>query len=874
MNWLRQLISRRRRYDELSESIREHLDEKIADLMDRGMTQEQAESTAHREFGNVTRIEERSREEWQWPTLESLWADVRFALRQLQRNPGFTATVGLVLSLGVCASVSIFAFVNAALIKPLPYQNPNRLVVLYETTTMGKQFHLSYPDFLDWKRNNSVFQSIAVYGNHGFTLKTPAGSQAVDGTSVSAGFFEQLGVTPMIGRNFRPADDEPGSTPVVLLTYATWQKRYGGRDDVVGQTVVLDNTVHTIIGVLPKGFSFAPAEPSDYWGIYQPSSDCAKSRGCDNLFGVARLKSGVSLEAALANLQAIQAQLARQYPDADRNRGSFMMPLTDVVVGNIRPILLALLVGAGLLLLIATVNVASLLLVRTENRRRELAVRTALGASPVRLLRQFVIEGLVLVAASSVLGFAAAFGAMQLLLRLIPADQMARMPYLEGLELNVHVVLFAVAVSLATGTVFAITPTLRLSLSDLRAELSGGGRNFAGVAWRRLGANLVIIELAAATVLLVSAGLLGKSLYRLLHVDTGLDPDHLATLRVSAPPARYAKDAQLIALEREIQEKLSGLPGMRSVAFADTLPLGSGGSADNFWIAGRPYRGEQNEIPFRVVSSDYFATIQAQLLRGRYFTEGEDGSRPPVVVINEQMAKRYFPGEDPIGQQIYPQGAPKQRFEIVGVVNDIQEGQLDAAPAPTLYFPFNQNAPNAFAVIVRTSQDADTLLPLMTTTIHGVDPELATYDPITMPERIHNSPAAYLHRSSAYLVGGFAAVALILGIVGLYGVTAYSVNQRTREIGVRMALGAQRGAVYRMVLSEAGCLTTAGVGGGLACSIAATRLIRKLLFGVSTWDATTLAGVALVLAVAALAASFIPARRAASVDPMQALRNE
>jgi predicted permease len=551
-----------------------------------------------------------------------------------------------------------------------------------------------------------------------------------------------------------------------------------------------------------------------------------------------------------------------------------MMMLTDVVVGDIRPILLVLLAGAGLLLLIATVNVASLLLVRTENRRREIAVRGALGASQARLLRQFVTEGLVLVAVSSVLGVAAACGAMQLLLRLIPVDMMAKMPYLRGLGLNLHVALFAVAVSLATGAVFAVTPTLRLSLSDLRGDLSGGGRNFAGVAWRRFGANLVVIELAAAMVLLVSAGLLGKSLYKLLHVDTGLEPDHLATLQVSAPRAQHATDAQLIALEREIQEKLSGMPGMKSVAFADTLPLGTGGNADNFWVVGRPYHGEQNEIADRVVSSNYFTTIQAQLLRGRYFMEEEDGSKPLVVVVNEQMAKRFFPGQDPVGQQIYPQGIPKRHFEIVGVVNDIQEGQLDAAPAPALYFPFNQNAPNDFAVIVRTSQHEDSMLPLMTATIHGIDPGLATYDPITMRERIHDSPAAYLHRSSAYLVGGFAAAALMLGIVGLYGVTAYSVSQRTREIGVRMALGAQRREVYRLVLGEAGWLTAAGIGAGLACSIAAANLMRRLLFGVSAWDATTLAGVALVLALAALAASYIPARRAASVNPVEALRAE
>jgi predicted permease len=866
-------LLRRERFNRgLEEEMSFHREQMEQELAAEGETVEQTRYKAARRFGNAARLSDASREAVTFK-FESVVQDARFALRQLRRNPGFATTAILVLTLGICASVSIFAFVDAALIRPLPYKDPNKLVMLFETTTMGNKFHLSYPDYLDWRRSNTVFQSMEVYETYGFTLKTPTGLQAVNGASVSGGFFRQLGVTPVVGRNFRPADDQPGNPPVVLLTYATWQKQYGGRKDVIGQTAVLDNTVNTIIGVLPKGFSFAPAEPADYWRIYQSSWDCAKSRDCHNLFGVARLKPGVSYQAAFADVKTIAEQLEQQYPEANLNRGAFMMSLTDVVVGDIRPILLALLCGAALLLLIATVNVASLLLVRSESRKREIAVRGALGASWARLFRQFVTEGLALVAISSVLGVAGASGAMRLLMKLIPADMLRKMPYMQSAGLHLRVILFACGVALATGIIFSLTPALRLPLGDLRGGLSSGGRNSAGVTWRRFGANLVVVELAMAMVLLVSAGLLGKSFYRLLHVDTGIQPDHLATLRVSADGATYSKDRQVIALERQIQEKLSEIAGVKSVAFTDSLPLGDGDGAQNFWIVGRPYNKEQNEIADRDVSADYFPTLQAQLLKGRYFTEDEDTSKPLVAVINVQMAKRYFPGEDPVGQQIYPQGNAQKQIEIVGVVNDIQEGQLDALPAPAVYFSFNQNAPNDFSVIVRTSLD-DSMLPLMARTIHGIDPGLATYDAMTMRDRIQDSPAAYLHRSSAALIGGFAAIALLLSVVGLYGVTAYSVSQRTREIGVRMALGAQRASVYRLILSEAGWLTVLGIGTGLACAVVAATLMRKLLFGVSAWDATTLTGVSLTLAMAALLASYIPARRAASVNPVEALRAE
>ncbi|MGC2620743.1 MAG: ABC transporter permease [Acidobacteriaceae bacterium] len=856
---------------ELDEEMAFHREQMERELREQGNTREEARYAAIRQFGNTARMRERSHEAIGF-SMETVAQDVRFALRQMKRNPGFAVTAMLVLTLGIGASTAIFGFVDAALIRPLPYAQPSQLVVLYETTTMGKRYHLSYLDYLDWKQDNTVFQLIDLYSPSGFTLKTRDGLQAASGSEVTAGFFRELGVVPVIGRDFRPGDDQASAPRTVLLSYSTWQTRYGGRKDVLGQTVVLDGNPNEIVGVLPRSFHFAPAEPAEFWTTVRPSDTCEKMRGCKNFFGLARLKPGVSFQAAFADVQSIAARLAREYPNDNLNRGAYMLTLTEVVVGDARPILLALLGGAALLLLIATVNVASLLLVRSETRRRELAIRGALGASPARLVRQFVTEGLTLVAVASGLGVGGALGMMQLPARFVPKDMLAKLPFLQGLGPNLHIVVFACGIFLAAGAIFSLMPALRHSSGDLREGLTSGGRSLAGGTWRRLGANLVVVELTVAAVLLVSAGLLGKSFYRLLHSEIGLDPGHLATLQVSAEGPAYAKDGQQIELARQIQEKASEMPGVQSVALTDALPLGDGDGAKNFWIVGRPYHGEQNEILDRDVSDGYFSTIGAQLLRGRTFREDEDESKPLVAVINERMAQRYFPGENPLGQQIYPQGDEKHRIEIVGVVNDIQEGQLDAAPGPAVYLPFRQDPSNGFALVVRTRQDPDAMLSLMTTAVHRIDPGLATYDPFTMQQRIDNSPAAYLHRSSAYLVGGFAALALLLSIVGLYGVISYSVSQRTREIGVRMALGAERGMVHWMVLREAIRLTGMGLATGVVSAMGAAALMRSLLFGVEPWDVSTLVGVSVVLGSFALLPSYLPARRAARVNPVDALR--
>jgi macrolide transport system ATP-binding/permease protein len=807
--------------------------------------------------------------------METLIQDIRYTFRQLRQSPAFAGTAILVLSLGICASVAIFAFVDAALLKPLPYPESSRLVDVTETAAMFPRSNLSYLDYVDWKKLNHSFNSLDVYNQSGYLLRTASGAEPVPAMRVSAGFFRTLGIKPLLGRDFFEKEDLPSAPNTAILTYSTWQKRYGGSKEVIGQTASLSDVAYTIVGVLPQDFQFAPAGDAELWTPYRGDDQCGKRRSCHNLYGVARLKEGVSVDSARAEMKGIARQLELQYPVENRGQGAFVEPLSEVVVANVRPILLLLFGGAGLLLVIAGANVCSLLLVRSESRKREIAVRGALGASRPRLVRQFVTEGFVLVFASTVLGLAAAGGAMRILLRLISKDMLSGMPYLNGLGINLHVLGFAITVALLAATLLSVAPITRMSFSKVREGLTEGGRSYAGTLWRKFGANLVVVELAIAVVLLFGAGLLGKSFYRLLHVDIGFQPDHLATVTLNLSDAKYSKDEQIVPVVRQILQRTGSLPGVQSVGVTTMLPVGANGNTNWIRVVGHPYNGEHNEVNERSVSPQFFSTLHAKLLRGRYFTEADDASKPPVIIINQKLASMYLPGEDPIGKKIGDnQLTAKSIAEIVGVVEDVKDGSLDTATWPAMYYPFNQGTDTYFSLVVRTSQSEQSVLPALVRAIREVDPGIGTMNPTTMKARINESPSAYLHRSSAWLVGGFAFLALLLGVVGLYGVISYSVTQRTREIGVRMALGAQRDSVVQLVLKEAGGLAAAGIVVGLLCAVGASSMMGALLFGVQSWDAATLAAVSVVLAASSLLASYVPARRAASVDPMEALRYE
>lgn len=871
------LLNQRRCDKDIADEFESHLQMQIADNLRSGMTPEQARRDALLKAGGLAAATEAYRDRSTVPFLEHLASELRFTLRQSVKRPAYSVTAVFVLALGMAVCAAIFAFVDAALIQPIPYRQPARLVKLAETSYPLAIAHLSYQDFQDWKRSQTVLESFDAFTSAGFLMSTYSGTEPVLAGRVSAGFFQTLGVSPVLGRTFARNEDIPGRPRLALLSYSFWQEKFGGRKNILGRPVLLSGNVYTVIGVLPPNFHFAPLGlAADLWTTINPKDSlCEQGRGCADLYAIGRLKTGVSPQRALANLSAIAKRLAQQYPDSNRGRGASVIPLSEAIVGRIRPILLVLMSGAALLLLIAYVNVASLILVRCEGRRREIAVRGALGASRSRLTMQFATEAFAIVTASSIAALLSANWGTQALKRLIPADMLPGMPFVLSVSMNGRIVGFELALAAMAVFVFTATALFHFSFSDMGESLAEGSRGSAGKAWRRVGSRLVIVELATAMVLLVGASLFGKSLYQLLHVELGFWPDHLATIVVEAPYNKYGKDERSIALGRDVLTEVETVPGVQSAALTTQLPAGSNDNTDWIRFVGKPYDGKHIEVNERDVSGKYFQTIGAKLLRGRYFTDAEDESKPEVVIINNALAKKYFPGENPIGQQIgNTRLSPKSIKTIIGVVDDIREGELDSDIWPAEYHPFKQHPSDYFFVIARTSQRPEAVLPDLRRTIQHLHSDIGVRNEATMEALINNSETASLHRAAAMLVAGFAAAALLLGIVGLYGVIAYSVSQRTREIGVRMALGAEHRSVYRLILREAGGLALLGIAIGAVAAIAGAMLARRVLFGVSSWDPQSLIVVAVLLGSASLVASLIPARRAASVNPIEALRAE
>jgi predicted permease len=858
---------------DLDEELRYHLERLVDDNISAGMSPEAALLAARRSMGGTEQRKEECRDMRGMNPIYHFSHDLRFAVRQLRKRPEFIVTSVLMLALGICSSTAIFGFVDAALIKPLPYRNPERLLGVFESDPSSLRCNLSWSDYLDWKKQNSTLASLDVFQERGYTMTTSSGAVPVHGVRVSDGFFRTIGVAPVLGRDFYSGEDQPSAARTVILSYGAWQARFGGQSSVLGRTVVLDRIPRVIVGVLSKNFHFAPVGSADFWTPFAAEGECDLRRSCHTLYGVGRLRDGATADAALTNLISVAKALEKQYPE-NRNRSAKVAPLTEVITGDIRPVLLVLMAGAALLLLIAIVDITGLLLVRSEDRKREFALRLALGASSSRLMGQFAAEALLLVLAGTSLGLIASHWTIRLLNHLLSEDMLARMPFLADIGWNWRIGSFAFATSALAAMVFAMAPTLRLRVPEVRERLVEGARA-SGAVWRRLGSKLVALELATAVVLLVGAGLLSKSLDHLLHVNLGLQPGHLVTIDVAAPNASYAAKPRSAALARRLLEGAVNLPGIRSAGLsADGAPLSHNGNTNWIRVLGRPWNGEHIDVPQREVSPAYFSTLGAKLARGRYFDDGDVASKPEVAIINQAFAHQYFPNEDPIGKRIGQAVAAPTPVEIVGLVEDVREGPLNEEIPPILYRPYNQEPDTYFTLIVRTPQDERSVLPELRGMVRAIDPEIVTLRGMTMADRIEQSPLAWIQRSTAWLAAGFAGMALVLALIGLYGVVAYSVSQRTREIGVRIALGAEPRMVYRMILGEAAWLSGIGIASGLLLAALVAGFLRKLLFGISPWDPATMAAIAALLAVTSLFASFIPARRAAAVDPIEAIRAE
>ena len=810
--------------------------------------------------------------------MRTLFQDVRYAVRVLLKQPGFALVAVVTLALGVGANSAIFSVVDASLLRPLPFKDPARLVHLWETNPQ-KEFdrrEASYPDFLDWRREGAEFESVAGFTPTFFTLAGGEGPERVQGAAVTSNFFDTLGVAPLRGRAFVEGDEAAGGPCVVLLSHKLWQRRYGGDEHIVGQSVATGGGSCTIAGVLSASFSFASLGDAEMWTTLQVSPQQAAARYWHWVQVVARLKPGASLQTARAQMQTVAARIASDDPQSHAGTGISVVPLQEEFVGQLRPILFALLGAVGLVLLIACANVANLLLARSTARRKEIAVRTALGASRWRIVRQLLTESVLLSLAGGGAGLVLALWGTDLLVALIPAAQLARMPYLRQLSLDTNILLFTFGLSLLTGIVFGLAPALSASRTDLQEAMKDGVRGSGARRARGVRDLLVVSEVALSLVLLVGAGLLMKSLARMLSVDPGFRTENLLTMTLQLPPASAADATRAAAFYDELLRRTSALPGVRGAAEVSNLPLSGDGGTGTPRVLGLPESATEGaESHLRTVSTNYFGVMGVPLLKGRDFDERDRADAPPVVIINQTLAARVFRGEDPLGRRVtfkFTAGQPP--FEIVGVVGDEKITSLDARTTPVIYFPVAQGPGSRMSLVARTNAEPSAVAGAVRGLVRELDPEVPVYGVRTMEQVINDSRATFMRRYPAYLIAVFACVALLLSVVGIYGVISYTVTQRTRELAIRLALGAQGRDVLRLVMRHGLLLALAGVGLGLAASLALTRLMSGLLFGVSAADPAVYGAVALLLVSVALLACIVPARRATKVDPTVALRYE
>ncbi len=799
------------------------------------------------------------------------WQDLRYGARMLIKKPGFTLIAVFTLALGIGANTAIFSVVNAVLLRPLPYPDPDQLVRVWETDAKSHQEKstASFPCLRDWREQSQSFAQIAAYEHESFILTGGDEPERVVGLSVSANFFQTLGVKPALGREFLAEEDKYGGQRVVIVSHGLWQRRFAGDQQVIGRTMTINSKTHTVIGVLPPGVEY-PELRREVWTPLALDPNRMEERGGHFLNVIARLKPGVSVQSAQAEMDAIARRLEQQYPDNNTNVGVLIMSLHGHLVGDVRRALLVLLGAVGFVLLIACANVATLLLARATARQKELAIRTALGASRGQLVRQLMIESVLLACLGGGAGLLLAFWGIDLLVAAIPGG----IHNVKAVGLDSAVLGFTMTVSLVTGLIFGLAPALRGSNIDLNESLRDGMRGMTGsLRHQRLRNAFVVIEIALAMMLLAGGGLLIKSFWQLRQIRPGFDPERVLTLQLNLPETRYADEKQQNAFVTQTLERLAALPGVTAVGATTELPFTGSRTSSSIQIEGRAPlpRGQDLRADRRTVSADYFKAMGIPLLRGRGFTARDNAESPRLAIINEQAMRRFFPNEDPLGKQLIMQRNIK--FEIVGVVGDVKHGDLIEETRPEIYTHTLQGSLRTWMdVAVRTAGDSEKLIASVRSAIRAVDPDQPVYNVLTMRQRLARSIAT--SRFNALLLGVFAAVAMILAATGIYGVMSYTVTQRTHEIGVRLALGAQRSNLLALVIRQGMRVALIGVGAGLISALALARLMTGLLYQVGMADPLTFTVVTVLLSAVALLACYVPARRATKVDPMIALRCE
>ena len=880
------------RETEIVEELSQHLEDRHEQSLRGGATDDEAYRAALQELTEsdllaqgLRRVERPVRLEPVVPgtprrfgMFGDLGHDLRYGVRMLWKNPGFTAVAVVALALGIGANSAIFSVVNTVLLRPLPYKEPERLVLVWEDDTKH-----GYPNdtpaaanYVDWREQNKVFEGMAALADQSFNLTGSGEPERIDGKRVNASLFELLGVAPLHGRAFAAEEDSPGANKVVILSHALWQRRFGLDAGIVGRTLTLNGEGHTVVGVMPSDFQF-PDRETELWVPIAFTQQEAANRGRHYLKVIARLKRDVSLEQARAEMSTIAARLQQQYPEQNTDLGASVEPLHEHLVGDIRLPLLLLLGAVGFVLLVACANVANLLLARAAVRQKEIALRTALGASRLRLVRQFLTESILLAVLGGAVGLLLSVWGVSLLKSFIPEN----ISQVKAISVDGRVLGFTILVTLVTGIVFGLAPAAQASRFNLNETLKEGGRDAASArGGNRVRGLLVIAEVAVSLVLLVGAGLLINSFLRLRNVDPGFRTDNLLTLSVVLPQQKYPDHARRSAFYADMIRRVESLPGVRTAAVTNWIPLVYQGDSMGVTIEGQPVpvpgQGKLPVIVTRVVSPHYFGTMGIQLLEGRGFEDGRDREDSPcVVVVGESVARKYWPGESPLGKRLTPgrPESPDDWCQIVGMVKDVRQRELASEPNALMYFTYAQAgffAPRY--LVVKTEGDPLALAGSVRKTVWEVDRDQPVSNVSTMEGVLSESIAR--QRFSTLLFAIFAGVALVLAAVGIYGVMSYSMAQRTREIGIRMALGAQRRDVLKLAIGQGLKLVAIGVVVGLAFALALSRVMTSLLYGVSATDPATLVTISVILVAVALLASYIPARRATKVDPLVALRYE